>query len=494
MARSARALLIVSLAVTGPLPASAKEPGFAVPAGQRQLFLDGHGVAEVHNLKKTMHPPAKKGAVLRPTPPYEQTLQIRCAPAWVPGQKRFKLWMITSPAAPGGSVMTYAESADGLHWTKPNLGSAEVNGTRVNNRVGVDPKLRWPANAMENVLYDPDDPDPSRRYKALGDANGREPLVSADGIAWKRLDVPKIPSQDESNLSYDPQSHTFLATVKHRGPHGRSVFLSTSKDFAHWTKPELIFHADELDQTLGRENIQRRFADPTLQHPVYNNPVNYNVDVYNMGVFRYEGLYIGLPALYHACGNLPTVNTDGFHLVQLTCSRDLHKWERLGDRRPFIGPSPQGAGAYDLTQILPPSSPVVRGDELWFYYTGIKYRHVPEGADRDVGAICLAVLRRDGFLSLDAGEEEGWVLTRPFVLPRGSLHLNVDAGKGRAVVQVCDDGGKPLPGFEKSQPIIGDRLDGLVQWPQGKFEALAGKTVCLRINFNHAQLYAYWIQ
>ena len=62
-------------------------------------------------------------------------------------------------------------------------------------------------------------------------------------------------------------------------------------------------------------------------------------------------------------------------------------------------------------------------DELWFYYTGLKYRggwtyvgkfpngkHVPRPElDRDVGAICLAVLRRDGFVSLDATDTEGTV-------------------------------------------------------------------------------------
>ena len=45
-------------------------------------------------------------------------------------------------------------------------------------------------------------------------------------------------------------------------------------------------------------------------------------------------------------------NTDGFHLVQLACSRDLKNWKRLGDRQPFIGASPRGGGAYDLTGVL----------------------------------------------------------------------------------------------------------------------------------------------
>ena len=38
---------------------------FTVPLGQRQLFLDGHGLARVENLVRTMHQPEKKGAVIR---------------------------------------------------------------------------------------------------------------------------------------------------------------------------------------------------------------------------------------------------------------------------------------------------------------------------------------------------------------------------------------------------------------------------------------------
>ena len=57
-----------------------------------------------------------------------------------------------------------------------------------------------------------------------------------------------------------------------------------------------------------------------------------------MGVFRYEGIYIGLPAMFHSTGPVPNYpNTDGFHLVELTCSRDLKDWRRLGDRQAFIG-------------------------------------------------------------------------------------------------------------------------------------------------------------
>ena len=126
-------------------------------------------------------------------------------------------------------------------------------------------------------------------------------------------------------------------------PRGRSISLATSKDFDHWTSPELVFHADEQDQELARQAIAARLADPGLIQPQHNVPEEYFVDVYNMSVFRYEGLYLGMAAFFHHTGDVDE-NSDGFHLVQLTCSRDLRHWERLGERRPFIGPSRVGFG------------------------------------------------------------------------------------------------------------------------------------------------------
>ena len=462
-----------------------------VPPGQRQLFLDDYGIAKLEHLTRTMHQPVKRGAVIKPDRPWELTLQTRCAPAWDPQEKCFKLWMITSTTMEGVAGTTYAESEDGLQWTKPALRQVEVSGSLENNFVSLDPKLEWPANAMENVVYDPDEPDPNRRYKGLAHCRGREPIVSADGIHWRRLDVPASPSSDESNLSYDRQERTFIATVKQGGPYGRSVFLSTSTDFEHWTEPELIFHADERDQELGREHIKARLADPALRHPFSNDPSVYNVDVYNMGVFRYEGLYIGLPAMYHAVAPIPDrSNTDGFHLVQLACSRDLKTWKCLGDRKPFIGPSRVDSDAYDLAQILPPTRPLVRGQELWFYYTGIRYRYPPERA-RDMGAICLAVLRRDGFISVDAGAEEGVLVTRRFAVMGSKLYVNVDAAEGELWVEVLRNEDKVVLA---SEPVTGDQPCGPVKWSHGDLASLKPEEVALRFRLRNAQFYSFWIE
>ena len=467
---------------------------FTVIHGKRQLFLDDYAVQEVSGLVRTMHQPEKKGAVIKPDPanPEVNCIQIRTAPIWDPQKKVWKLWDCSTPNdlhAQQFYCSGYYESRDGLNWIRPIVDQIEYHGSKNNNYISI--MIRGKHYRPDCVVYDPTEPDPAQRYKtAIGDVGF---AVSPDGIHWKEVDIPGVKSFDEYNFSFDRENHLFIFTVKLEGPHGRSVWLSTSDDFKHWTKPELIFSTDDLDQTLAREIINQRCSDSTLTQPVYNNPENYNADVYNMGLFRYEGLYIGVPAIYHATGK-DGDNTDGFHLVQLVCSRDLHTWQRLGDRKAFIGPSKVGGDAYDLTQIIGPSYPVVRGNELWLYYTGLKYRSTPKNPDPYFGAVCLAVLRRDGFVSLDAGEKEGWVLTKLFEVPKGSLHINVDASHGRMVVQVYDEKDHLIPGFETSETILGNHFDTPVHWKNANLRKLIGKKVRLRITLQNAQLYSFWIQ
>lgn len=442
----------------------------------------------MHQLVRTMHAPVKRGAVIKPDQAWETTLQTRSAPAWNPRLKRYQLWMITSTTIPDVGGTTYAISKDGLHWTKPVLDQYALNGSKQNNFVTVDPKLGWPANAMENVLLDSEDTDPGRRYKALGHCYGREPLVSPDGVQWRRLAVPAIPSADESNLNYDPVTRTFLATVKGTPGGRRVVNLSTSQDFEHWSAPVLTFSADAEDQALARKVIEARIANPALSHPTYLEPAEYGADVYNMPIFRYEGLYLGLPAIFYRTANR---DGDGFHQVQLVCCRDLRNWQRLGNREPFIGPSPVNSDAYDLTQILPPTRPIPHGDELWFYYTGIKQRCGIKPGTRDLGAICLAVLRRDGFVSLDAGELLGTIVTKPFGLAGTKLWVNFDARNGWLKAEVLDADGKVVA---VSSPRRGNCLQAKLHWRQGSLAALQGRQVSLRFTLANASFYSYWLE
>lgn len=467
------AVVSVALPTMPQAPATAANQVSALRLGERQLFLDDQEIAKIENLQRTMHQPAKRGAVVR-SASRGQTIQTRTAPVWDPRQKVFKFWVL-------GTDQNIRLSTDGLHWTS-----------------GPKPSLQ-----VDMAIYDPHDPDPERHYKAALLNQGF--AVSPDGVRWKRLGLPAIRSSDEGNFSYQPSHGLFIHTVKRTGPHGRAVAIATSRDFKSWTDHGVVFHADKRDQELGRENIKLRQADRTLRQATYHDPAVHNVDVYNMGVFRYEGLYIGIPAMYHATGRIPNYpNTDGFHLVQLSCSRDLKNWQRLGDRRPFLGPSRLDSGAYDLTQILPPSAPVLRDDELWFYFTGLKYRaawtyvgkypkgkEIPlPGLDPDRGAVCLAVLRRDGFVSLDAGQKPGTLTSRPLALLGSKLLVNVEALRGEMRVEVVGQDGKVVA---LSRPMIGDHRAGEVSWERGRLTDRKGQAVSFRFTLRNASLFSYWL-
>ncbi|MCH2374586.1 MAG: hypothetical protein MK538_10385 [Planctomycetes bacterium] len=467
----------------------AVEAKFEPVSGQRQLFLDDVGIEKIRSLTRTLHQPIKKGPVIRPTWPVESYIQTRSVPAWDPEAGIWKIWLFPSGDYPGTA---YAESKDGLHWTKPSIGQVEVNGSRDNNYITIDEKLTWPANLIINVVRDPHDPDPARRFKGLGHAHGREPMVSADGIHWKRLNVPKIDSRDESNMSYDPVKREFIATVKTRGDFGRSHAITTSKDFEHWTAPRLFFQADKRDQEICLEKIKARRANPQRQQMVADDPKRYNADVYNVGVFRYESLYIGMPVLYYATGpSEDGRNTDGFKEIQLAVSRDLVDWKRLANRQPFIPPSPIGTGAFDLTGMIAPSNAVVRGEELWFYYSSSKYRRAPPDAEPDKGAVSLAVLRRDGFMSLDADDQPGSVLTRPLQMPGSQLFVNVDAPRGKLHVEVLDQQSKVVA---RSKPLSGNLLRGKVEWETGDVASVSGRMINLRFTLRRGRLYSYWVE
>lgn len=132
---------------------------FEVRPGERQLFLDDGGIASMESLRRTMGRLEKQGAVLIADQPWERIVLSWSSPEWVPESRCFKLFYLTHTTT-GETGIAYAESRDGKTWTKPILRLQEINGSFENNLVTKD--------LMYNVIYDPDDPDVSRRYKAVG--------------------------------------------------------------------------------------------------------------------------------------------------------------------------------------------------------------------------------------------------------------------------------------------------------------------------------------
>jgi hypothetical protein len=189
---------------------------------------------------------------------------------------------------------------------------------------------------------------------------------------------------------------------------------------------------------------------------------------------------------------------DGCIDTQLGVSRDGIQWERVADRQTFLPLGPKASWDDGMARC---AERIIRvRDELYIYFSGVSGPHSgpkfppPSIVRAFKPGIGLAILRRDGFVSLDAGEQEGFALTKPFPLPEGDLHLNADAGGGHVRAAVCGEHGRPLPGFESSQPVEGDQLDARVVWSGADPRQLAGRTIRLRLTATHAKLYSLWFQ
>ncbi|MFN0171894.1 MAG: hypothetical protein ACKV22_36230 [Bryobacteraceae bacterium] len=474
-----------------------------IPTGVRQLFLDDFLLGDLNGVERRVHQPRKYGRnpVVKADRPWEirpatakggresAWIEIRSAPCWDASERVWKMWYFSQDNRP-----LFARSADGLSWDKPALNRFEYQGSKANNIIGVEGERD---TLVQHVVLDPDAPA-GRRYKGLVGPRGRHPVISADGYTFHRLPVTPVPSQDESHLNYDHLGKQWIATVKLRGPFGRSVYLSLSKDFERWTEPELIFHADALDQENGALRIQQLARSASLYHPFVNHPSEYNVEIYNMPVFPYEGLYIGLPNFFEASGRTPPPqnNQDGINSVKLAVSRDLRHWTKVGKREYFIPISEYREGILDSVQILAASRPIVMGDELWFYYSGLDARYRPD--DSHNGAIHLAKLRRDGFASFHAGPRGGFVETRPIRFTGSRLLVNADAAQGDIRAEVVDERGRQvLAGWEvsHSRPVNGNHLAAVLEWSgRPDISALHGRTVRLRFRLRNADLYSFWFE
>ena len=136
------------------------------------------------------------------------------------------------------------------------------------------------------------------------------------------------------------------------------------------------------------------------------------------------------------------------------------------------------------------SQAVPVGDEVWFYYGGYARGHKIEAkTERQIG---LARMKRDRYVALTPEQEQGTLLTHPFLLPDGKLKINADAAKGEVEIRLLGEDGKPMSDFGEamSKPIATDALAAEVQWPKS-LETLKGKAVRLEFKVRNAALFGF---
>jgi len=468
---------------------------------ERQLFVDDYLIASRSNLTRQVHPPTPH--------PGNPVLRLREKP-WEHGfghsafilrdakTGHFRMWYNLRHYFTGEDGFQYrgptcfATSTDGVHWKKPSLGIWTYRGNKNNN-------ITLFQGTIDGLFYEPDEPDPDKRYKALvwHDPRKEKPFApregfylyfSPDGLHWKgdrgrciipngqTLNFPVEPVRglgDTTNFLWDWKLKKYVANAKilFRAPTLRTLGHSESDDLIHWTRPFMTMHRDGLD--LKEDQCGEITRVP------------------------YESMWIGLLGVYR-WANEHRIKQK---FTQLAASRDGRHWTRVGKREAF---HPLGAAdAWDPDFTIPARpGPVRVGNELWFYFWGERrperFRAKGWPNPRHDMHIGLAKLRLDGFVSLDAGARAGKVVTRPLTFEGKTLLVNADiAAGGRIRVAVQDASGKTVAPYALAgcKPVTGDVLEARVSWAGRRtIRPATGKSLRLVFELKKAKLYSFWIR
>ncbi|RQP10236.1 MAG: hypothetical protein EAS52_23030, partial [Parapedobacter sp.] len=155
---------------------------------RRELFVDRYLLDKMNNVSQRMHHPVNEGAVLNFDKPWEGNFSGYCTIIKDGNLYRMYYRGIREAGRDGNDneVTCYAESKDGVNWTKPSLGIYTIDGTSANNVI-----LAHAAPATHNFspfLDTNPEVKKGERYKAVGgtDRSGLLAYISEDGIHWKK--------------------------------------------------------------------------------------------------------------------------------------------------------------------------------------------------------------------------------------------------------------------------------------------------------------------
>ncbi len=447
---------------------------------RRELFVDHFLIDKLKGARLKLHAPVPAGPVLRFDHPWEGAFCGYCTV--LKDGDLYRLYYRGLPKAgkDGSNTETtcYAESKDGILWTKPNLGIYSINGSQENNII-LQGHAPFSHNFSPFLDSNPSVPA-QQRFKALAgtESSGLVAFVSAHGKRWKKLrEVPVITKGvfDSQNVAFWSDSEdcyvSFFRTWTGGGYRGyRTVSRCTSRDFITWSDP--------VAMSFGNTPSEHLYTNQT--HPY----------------FRAPHIYIAIPMRF-----MP-----GRRALTKSQAQELgvHA-EYAGDCADAVFMSSRGGSVYDRSFMEGFIRP---GTDLgnWASRAGMTALGVVPTSATEMSIYKQAhyaqptayleryTLRTDGFSSINAPYQGAEVLTKALVFSGQSLIINFATSAAGAIrIEIQDTSGKSIPGYglADAPEIIGDDIARMVSWKGTRtVEALAGKTIRLRIRMKDADLYS----
>jgi hypothetical protein len=233
--------------------------------------------------------------------------------------------------------------------------------------------------------------------------------------------------------------------------------------------------ADSLDfvrpDVLDKEWVDRKLGtEPKAGVPC---------QLYNLDGLAYESVMLGFFSIWRGQPAEGSKTND----VCLGFSRDGWSWVRP-DRLPVIAlPNTEGKNLgthLNIQSVV--GGCLVMGDKLYIY--------------GEHSGLWLAMLRRDGFVSVDAADKEGTLVTRPVTFKGKYLFVNIDAPSGELKVEALNAAGGVIAPFTKDncEVVSGDKTLQRVAWKGASdLSSLAGKPVKFRFHLSNGKLYSFWV-
>ena len=96
-----------------------------------ELFVDHYLIDKLDGTKLQLHHPQDAGTVLTLDKPWEGAY---CGYSTIfQDGDLYRMYYLGYPIDPPGNFTCYAESKDGIHWRRPELGLVEFQGSKKNN-------------------------------------------------------------------------------------------------------------------------------------------------------------------------------------------------------------------------------------------------------------------------------------------------------------------------------------------------------------------------
>jgi hypothetical protein len=360
----------------------------------------------------------------------------------------------------------YAESTDGIHFDRPNLGLHEFNGSKENNILVAGMQSHNFAPFLDSNPA----ANPENRYKALAGLGGKLfAYESADGIHWRKMGSKAVMEKgtfDSLNLAFwDANANCYRAYSRYfdRGGYAgvRAIQNCESKDFLHWSDPQPNRYAEGAPKEHFYTNAT--ISCPGAPHHYLAFPMRFIPDR----------------------KKIRNADDMGVSDALFMSSRDGRNWDRT-HLEAWLRPGPDQRNWTDRSN-MPAWGVVQTSPDEFSMYVSEHYRW-PDNRIRRV------TVRRHGFSAAHAGHGGGEFTTKALTFGGDDLVLNyATSAAGSIAVEVQDESGKPLPGYALAdmRPLYGDELDAVVSWKSKRgLSDLAGKPVRFHFALRDADLFA----